>query len=224
VCDALLEPEDAGVRRVHVLCEKSLKRTGEHVCVHCGRPVLFTSEYCYDCSKKNLAQSFFQGKALFLYQGTMKDVMYRFKYGNRREYALFFAKEAMRRYGDWIHRAGIEAIVPVPMYQKKQKLRGYNQAECFARALSDASGIPLDRNLVKRVKDTQPLKELNDLQRKNNLKTAFHSEKNIVQYKRVLLVDDIYTTGTTADAVAEALQCAGVKNVFFLAICIGKGM
>ena len=79
-------------------------------------------------------------------------------------------------------------------------------------------------SLVIRTKDTAPLKELNDLERKNNLKTAFHVKENIVQYKKVLLVDDIYTTGTTADAVTDALRGAGIENVYFLAICIGNGI
>ena len=82
----------------------------------------------------------------------------------------------------------------------------------------------MDANILKRVRDTVPQKELNDIQRKNNLKTAFHCGKNIVQYTKVLLVDDIYTTGSTADAITETLLKAGVKEIYFLSICIGKGV
>ena len=63
--------------------------------------------------------------------------MYRFKYSNKREYADFYAKEAVRIYGDWIRRKQIEAIVPVPMYRLKEKGRGYNQAAVFARTLGE---------------------------------------------------------------------------------------
>lgn len=67
--------------------------------------------------------------------------MYRFKYSNKREYADFYAKEAVRIYGDWIRRKQIEAIVPVPMYRLKEKGRGYNQAAVFARTLGEKMNL-----------------------------------------------------------------------------------
>ena len=66
--------------------------------------------------------------------------------------------------------------------------------------------LPVVVDLILRVKDTIPQKELNDLERKNNLKNAFQIRKNIVEYKKVLVVDDIYTTGATVEAVAEELK------------------
>ena len=107
------------------------------------------------------------------------------------------------------------------MYRNKQRVRGYNQAEVFARALSMELGIPLASNMVKRVRDTVPLKTLNPEERKNNLKNAFQTSKKIVQLEKVLLIDDIYTTGSTADAAADALHRSGVKDVYLLCICIG---
>ena len=115
-------------------------------------------------------------------------------------------------------------IVPVPMYKKKQRVRGYNQAETFAVELSKLTGIPVDTRFILRVKDTVPQKELDDLKRKNNLKSAFQKTENIVQYKHILVVDDIYTTGSTAEAVAEELLKTKNCQVYFLSICIGKGM
>ena len=72
--------------------------------------------------------------------------------------------------------------------------------------------------------NNKPQKELSDVGRENNLKNAFQVSDNIVQYKHVLLVDDIYTTGSTAEAVAEELCKAGVGNVYFLVVCIAKGI
>ena len=165
-----------------------------------------------------------QGKALYLYQGPIKETMYRFKYSNKREYADFFAEEAVEKYGDWIQSKNIQVIVPVPMYLPKQYKRGYNQAETFARALGRRFNIPVDTTLVKRVKDTTPQKELNDLERKNNLKSAFQKTESIVQYSHILIVDDIYTTGCTAMAVAEELKKTNANQIYFMSICIGKGM
>jgi predicted amidophosphoribosyltransferase len=76
---------------------------------------------------------------------------------------------------------------------------------------------------ISRVRDTKPQKMLNDVERKNNLKNAFHSRKINVQYNKILLVDDIYTTGSTAEAVTECLHLANVEDVYFLSVCIGKG-
>lgn len=235
VCDGLLEQEQNGM---HEGCRKMLYPVKEPVCMHCGRPVpRMQDEYCFDCGRKQKereahgkhdiketgsANTFIQGKSLYLYQGEAKKIMYRFKYSNRREYAVFFAQEAAARYGTWLEEHGVEAIVPVPMYPKKEQKRGYNQAEIFARELSLMTGIPLWKG-VKRIRDTVPQKELNDIARKNNLKNAFQIHENIVEYRYILLVDDIYTTGSTADAVTEVLYQAGAEYIYILSICIGKG-
>lgn len=68
-----------------------------------------------------------------------------------------------------------------------------------------------------------PQKELNEKQRKANLKGAFQLKSNIVKYKRVLLVDDIYTTGSTIDAVADCFLEIGIEEIYFLSVCIGEG-
>ena len=83
--------------------------------------------------------------------------------------------------------------------------------------------IPVDTKLLKRVKNTVPQKELNDRQRKDNLKRAFQLRTNIVEYSKILLVDDIYTTGSTMDAAAWCLRNAGVEDIYVLSICIGEG-
>lgn len=230
VCDGVLVPEetDAGI---HKKCQGKLHPVRGAVCMRCGRPLSaektdavaqshITREYCYECQGKK--SYIIQGKSLFLYKGEIKKTMYRLKYANKREYAPFFAKVAQERYGNWLRQQGIEAIVPVPMYLPKQKKRGYNQAQSFAKALSRQTGIPIADDLVVRVKDTPPLKLLNPSERKNNLKNAFQKGKSIVQYSQILVVDDIYTTGSTAEAVAETLHRQGVVRVYFMSMCIGE--
>ena len=114
-------------------------------------------------------------------------------------------------------------IVPVPMYRLKQKGLGYNQAETFAVALARECGLPVDAGLVRRKRNTTPQKELNDLERKKNLENAFGITKETWDYKNVLGVDDIYTTGSTVDAVAKVLKEAGAEKIYFLCISIGEG-
>lgn len=129
----------------------------------------------------------------------------------------------MQRWENWMREKRIEAIVPVPMYSKKERYRGYNQAALLGRALSEKMDIPCIPRLMIRVKDTRPQKELNGRERENNVKNAFQSSDNVVKYKRILIVDDIYTTGSTVEAVAERLKEAGVEQVYVLTACIGRG-
>ena len=84
-------------------------------------------------------------------------------------------------------------------------------------------GLKYDNQMLVRVRDTLPQKELSVQERKNNLKNAFKMNKNVVNLKRILLVDDIYTTGSTIDAAALALKQSGIKDVFYLCISIGQG-
>ena len=241
LCDEILSPEEAE-KWIHKNCESKLYPVQAPVCMHCGRPFKrahdadckkaayldFNNsyEYCEECKSfaKSANYSTTQGKALYLYRGDMKQTMYRFKYSNKREYAKFFAQQAVQKYGQWMKEKQIQAIVPVPMYLPKERKRGYNQAKCFAMELSKRTGIPVENSLVYRVKDTKAQKTLNPNERKNNLKNAFQIGKSIVQYSHILVVDDIYTTGSTAQAVAEELIKQGVGHVYFMSICIGETM
>ena len=202
-------------------CAKELRYVGNNYCMKCGAPLKVKgAEYCRDC-QENL-HIYNQCKGVFRYEGQMKKALYRFKYSNRRSYGVTFAWHAHHRYGQWIKDMGIECIVPVPMYKPKEKRRGYNQAEVFAKALSDMANIPVESRIVKRENETVAMKELNGLKRKKNLLNAFITSENDVQFRKVLIVDDIYTTGTTMDEVARALKAAGVAEVYGMCICIGE--
>ena len=194
----------------------------EPVCKKCGKALTDERrEFCTDCGKKK--HFYCQGKAVFAYEGKIKSSMYRFKYANKREYAAFYAEKAAYLYENWVREKQIEIIVPVPMYFLKKRRRGYNQAEVFAKQLGKKLNIPVDNKLVKRIRNTVPQKELNDVQRKSNLKNAFQLATDIVKYKQILLVDDIYTTGSTIDEISGVLLNAGVKNIYYICISIGSG-
>ena len=227
VCDEILEPEEMK-KGIHSACESKLYPIHGAVCMHCGRPLgnQSSKEYCYDCVNKghDRCSAIIQAKALFLYKGAIKKAMYRFKYSNKREYADFFAMTGIANYGWWLKRMGVEAIIPVPLFKGKKKKRGYNQAESFAKALSRYAQIPVNPNLVTRRINTTPQKGLSLNQRKINVEKAFQINKNVVNYKCVMVVDDIYTTGSTAEAVAEQLIKQGIHRVCLMTICIGEEM
>ena len=203
------------------ICVKKIKLVGPVYCMKCGAPISDDrQEYCSNCRRTN--HVFTQNKALFRYEGDMKNAMYRFKYANKRCYGKVFAAHAVSFYGSWIKRNNIEAIVPVPMYKGKERLRGYNQATAFAKALGEMTGLPVEDRIVRRESDTVAMKQLNSLKRKKNLLKAFSLEKNVVQFRKVLIVDDIYTTGTTMDEVAKVLKSGGATEVFGMSVCIGE--
>ncbi len=216
LCDRLLMPGES----ICACCEKEVGRVRGAVCLKCGKPLSDERrEYCFDCTNKK--HYFTQGKAVFLYEGKIRSSLYRFKYKNRREYAGYYAGEAAAQFDGWLRGTGVQAIVPIPMYRSKQRLRGYNQAEVFAQALGQRTGIPVDRKLLLRVRNTTPQKELNEHERKYNLKNAFQLRADIVKYNRILLADDIYTTGSTMDEASKTLLEAGATKIYF--ICIGTG-
>lgn len=218
ICDGIVE-EDGGICPE---CRKKVIWVGEPVCKKCGKPLLNQrAEYCHDCGRKR--HSFVQGKALWVYEGKARESVCRFKYQNKREYGEAYAREIAGQYGHWIASRGVEAIVPVPLHRKKRRIRGYNQAEILARNLGALLGIPARADLLVRTRNTAPQKTLNDTERKNNLKGAFISTKNVVQLKHILVVDDIYTTGSTVDAVSSVLLDAGAAKIFVCCISIGRG-
>ncbi len=179
------------------------------------------AEVCSDCGRR--CHSFIRGVGALAYTKEIKQSMYRFKYSNRREYAVFYADMLVKLKGHIIMSWKPDVIIPVPLHAARYRKRGYNQAALVAEEIGKMLKIPVEEKLLTRTVNTAPQKELNDKERTKNTKNAFQATHNIVKYKRVLLVDDIYTTGATLDACSDALTNAGAAQVYFAAVCIGRG-
>ncbi len=115
-------------------------------------------------------------------------------------------------------------IIPVPITKNRYYERGYNQAELLAKQLSECMRIPMEKDVLYRIKKTRPLKEMNGEQRHRNLKGAFAVSKSWNPRQNILLIDDIYTTGSTIERAAGILKKAGVENVYFLTLSFGQGI
>ncbi len=218
ICDGLLKVTEQGIC---MSCEKDLHRITEPYCMKCGKEIHRDEDlYCADCI--NHARSFESGRALFLYNDAMRGSIYRFKYAGRKEYAAYYGREMASFLGSWIRSVNPDALIPVPVHKKRLKKRGFNQAELIANALSQHIHVPVEADLLRRVVDTKKQKELNALERENNLKKAFKTARNDVELDTVLLIDDIYTTGATMNAAATALKEAGVRQVYVMSLCIGR--
>lgn len=105
-----------------------------------------------------------------------------------------------------------------PVHKSRMKKRGFNQAEEFGKRLSHYLEIPMNSSLLIRSKKTVPQKDLGPALRLKNLEQAFSCRKLPYRMKKVLLIDDIYTTGSTAEACSRALKKAGAEQVFLLVI------
>lgn len=217
VCDRVSRIWDKGICEE---CLKNIRYVKPPRCLKCGKHIEDeTIEYCEDCEKR--PHYFTEGRALFAYKDIARSI-HRFKYQGRREYAFIYGREMAYYLGDCIRSWQPEALIPIPLYRRKERRRGYNQAELLANVLGTELGIPVCEGLVKRIRNTIPLKQLNPEERLNNLKKAFILEENGVKLKRVIIVDDIYTTGSTLDAVAKLLKEWGAEEIFFVTLAIGE--
>jgi len=196
-------------------CYNKLHIIEEPVCVVCGKPISRLEARCADCEKQR--HVFDGGRITFSYE-QISDSVYRFKYMNRPEYAVSYAEVISKQQQDWLDVISPDLIIPVPLHKKRLIKRGYNQAEELANAISLYTKIPVNTTIVKRVKNTAPLKYSGRGERQNNMKGTFIVCENVVKLTTVVLVDDIFTTGSTLDSVAAELKSHGVKRIYFLTI------
>jgi ComF family protein len=204
-----------------------LEYIGEPRCKKCSKPIEFEEqEYCSDCVKKQFHYK--KGYSIWIYNDSMKKSIAYFKYHGRREYSVFYIQEMVKHYGEQIIRLAPDVIVPIPLHRSREAHRGYNQADILAKGIGRELHIPVASKLLVRNKKTVPQKQLSDKQRLQNLQRAFRYNNEVAtkykrEIKRVVIVDDIYTTGSTIEACTNVLLEHGIKEVYFITLCIGKG-
>jgi ComF family protein len=196
-------------------CSELLTPIEPPLCSSCGAPVEEEEAQCAPCRKRKRN---FSNTAVFVYDDVVRDVIHRFKYKNCPRYAQGLAKIALNSLGAGYFE-GVEALVPVPMYIKKRRRRGYNQAEELASAFSALTNVPTLYGYLKRIRDTKPQAGLTPTERANNLRGAFALRKKI-ELKSFLLIDDIYTTGETLDVCVDLLKQGGAEQVRCLTLAV----
>ena len=205
-------------------CHKKIRNLmiTQPVCMKCGKPVRkMEQEFCTDCTTVN--HHFDRGRAVWLHKPPVNHSIYCFKYKNQRQFAKYYAAEMFHIYNRIIYAWNPDCIVPIPLHGRRKRKRGYNQAQLIAKELSKLSGIPINISALKRIRYTDPQKRFDNKMRKKNLREAFCVTDKLRGVKRVLLIDDIYTTGNTIDETARKLKEAGVEKVYFLTVSIGQG-
>ena len=214
LCDRIIS---VGGDRVCGECRGELPWILQPYCLKCGRMLdRSEKEYCEDCLAR--AHDFTQGIAAFSYAGKLRASVQRMKFSNRREYLDFYAEAMVWRAEKWISLWRPGWIIPVPMHWMKKNRRGFNQSELLAKKIGRLTGIPVLSHTVRKRKNTKDQKELSGQERRKNLKNAFEVSGDLSGVQSVLVIDDVYTTGSTMDEISRVLKRAGVRNVFFLVI------
>lgn len=202
-------------------CILHLKKVQEPFCLKCGKHIFSAEEeYCFDCMQT--PKSYEYGMPLLEYEEDIKKSVLDIKYHNKREYIPVYAKLMAEEFGHRIQKIAPNCLLPIPIHSKRRRQRGFNQAELLAKSLGKYLDLPVRGDILYRKKDTKAQKELSPQERLQNLSEAFYVEGDITGIKKVILIDDIYTTGSTIEACTRVLKQAGVEQVYYMSICIGK--
>lgn len=205
----------------HEKCREKAPLIREPKCKKCGKGLESgEAEYCMECAESR--HVFTRGLAVYAYDEGMRESVHQLKFYNKREYADFYVSQMCRVLEPVLPLWRPQVLLPVPLHPSRRRQRGFNQAELLAWGIGKQFQIPVDSALVERVKKTRPQRELDRKKRKNNLKNAFKMKEHDVKLDRVLIIDDIYTTGSTIDAISECLRAQGVTEIYFAALCTGK--
>jgi ComF family protein len=221
LCLACKSPApDAGEILLCAACREKIFSIQSPLCSICGLP--FHTEQgmdhsCGGCITDPVA--FTAARAAFVYDGTIKELIHRFKYGKKVYVSGPLALQASRCLAPFITASGAELIIPVPLHKQRLRQRGFNQAVLIAGVFAKAWRLPLSRNNLCRIRWTEPQIQLSFNDRSTNVRGAFAVNDPVqIKGRRLLLVDDVYTTGSTVAECAKILKKAGAGEIFVATI------
>ena len=195
-------------------CSKSLEFL-EDICDVCGAPK--TGEKCWVCDTNNF--HFDRARSVFMFNKIVQKLIHEFKYSEMTRIAKFFgeySREYLNKYQPFDH---IDIIAPVPLHIVRKRDRGFNQAEFLTKEISKNMGWDHVPTLIKRKRFTQTQTKLKKAKRKDNVSNAFSANPKInIKGRNILLVDDVFTTGATANSIAEILKEKQANKVYVFTI------
>jgi ComF family protein len=227
-CEAELPPKSE-----HPLCEacsQQMVMIEGHLCEKCGRPIDITyaqhADYFFRCKECQEKYVFFdKHRAYTQYSEGVKTGLIGLKYKKQIYQAVYFGACLAKMVSNDPSIKDFDLVVPVPVHFFRRLSRGYNQAEELAKHMCKHLEVDPPSDLLVRKRVTKKLKNLDKESRKLMLENAIIVDKHaapIVINKRILLVDDIYTTGTTLNACARALYEAGCERIYCVTVARGK--
>ena len=205
-------------------CKDKFEFIKEPTCKKCGAMIRDEEEtYCIRC-EGNMHENFEYGFGLLRYNDFVKESLHKIKYNGRKEYIDFYGKMIARSFKEKFLEIDGEYLVPVPIHHKRLVERNYNQAAVLAHSISKelmryGIDLPVNEDIIFRTKNTKVLNKLDSADRGKELSNAFYAN-DLTGIEKVIIVDDIYTTGSTIDTIAKTLKDKGVREVYFVAITV----
>jgi ComF family protein len=194
----------AAGRQVCGVCTAALRRIGPPTCERCGAPAAWPLRRCAECTGRRLA--FGCARAAVEYDRAVRRIVGAWKERGLRRLSRWAAAVM----ADSLERPGIDHLTFVPADRDRRLLRGHHPAEALARELGTTWGVTVEP-LLTRVRGSPRQRELTRAERRRNVATAFVAARRVPP--RIVLVDDVYTTGATANAAASALRKGGAREV-----------
>ena len=198
-------------------------------CARCGK--LNSKKCCKDCEKRinsqlnlnieNKAGYYFEKHMyLFKYKNEIRNLILDYKFRDKSYLYELFAKIITKNEKICGILEKYDIIIPVPIHKKRKKQRGYNQSELVARQISkNIANLQLENKAFIKIKNNKPQSTLSKKQRKQNVKNVYKLEnKGKIENKNIVLFDDIYTTGNTANEIAKILKQNGANKILVLTI------
>jgi ComF family protein len=207
-------------------CRAKIQLVGHPMCNVCGRPFPDASGDDHTCGVC-LARppQFVRAWAWACYPSRetedhpLRQAVHKFKYGRKVSLGKPLGRLMARGCGEFLRDCNADVIVPVPLHPKRLRWRGFNQAVLLARQMSGAYGIAADPFVLRRIKETPPQTQLNEEERRRNVRGAFAlAEGRSLRGKTVLLTDDVYTSGATVNECSRTLKRSGVDRVFVVTL------
>lgn len=188
-------------------CTARLTRL-EHPCQYCNLP-LPNADFpvCGQCLREKPA--FDRVLTHYCYTEPLRTILHQYKYVNALHLRTFLVQLMLEAFDQ--NAAKADCIMPIPLHRKRMQQRGFNQAAELAKLLSKNTHIPYDATVCKKITNTAPQVGLTAKQRQTNLRHSFMAKSS--PYEHVLLIDDLITTGSTANEMARTLKQQGVKRV-----------
>jgi ComF family protein len=220
-CSVPLAGQERGV--ICAGCLETVKWIEPPCCSRCALPFVGAVTGTFECGYcQDLDLHFSRAVSACVARGVVLDAIHHFKYHRRMYFGPHLAEwmvTAGRERLDW---STVDGVVPVPLHPRKKRERGFKQAEYLAKAAGQAFGKPVWRRALRRVHDTKTQTRLDAQERRENLRGAFTvRDSGSVAEKRIVLVDDVFTTGATLDACARVLRHAGAREVWVLTVARG---
>jgi ComF family protein len=181
-------------------------------CTQCALPLAHAAQagaLCGRCQRK--PPHFDSCISLFRYEGSVMQFVQQLKFNQKLALSRLLGEMLLQKIMQ-LQTEMPECIVPVPLYRKRLRKRGFNQSIELARPLAHVLDIPVDVTSVDRTRDTHPQSALDKKSRRKNIKNAFEIVDKL-QYKHIVIIDDVVTTGSTVDELARVLKRSGVQRV-----------